>query len=89
MTRDTAMMALTVSIGALGFFLAFCVALELLQLLDKVLPAKELSYIEHYSSTLEWDSMSEALDCAGKLVERMVVAGDTLNVTVTYLQRDQ
>ena len=39
MTRDTAMMALTVSIGALGFFLAFCVALELLQLLDKVLPA--------------------------------------------------
>jgi len=51
--------------------------------------AKELSYIEHYSSTLEWGSMSEALDCAGKLVERMVVAGDTLTVTVTYLQRDQ
>ena len=39
MTRDTAMMALTVTLGALGFFLAFCLALELLQVLDKVLPA--------------------------------------------------
>ena len=38
MTRDTAIMALTVTLGALGFFLAFCLALELLQLLDKVWP---------------------------------------------------
>jgi hypothetical protein len=51
--------------------------------------AKELSYIEHYSSTLEWNSMSEALGCAGELVDRMVAAGDTLKVTVTYFQRDQ